>query len=255
MGSAFLGRQYALLAGLTADGDAVLAASPGVLAARLVQERLSRPMASVVLQPWMIPSTTAPPVMPGGMTLPRGAPRWAGNLYWRLLDVVGRLLLGSRLNRLRASLGLKPARRIFQWWISPERVIGLFPEWYGRPQADWPPQVRLAGFPAFDGGRAYDLPPDVREFCRAGPTVAFTFGTGMMHAERLFRVAVGACRRLGVRGLLLTRHTGQLPDVLPPFVRHCEFASFQQLFPLCAAVVHHGGVGTVAAPWPRGRRN
>ena len=26
----------------------------------------------------------------------------------------------------------------------------------------------------------------------------------------------------------------------------CEFASFLGLFPLCAAVVHHGGIGTVA---------
>src|SRR6185295_12492284 len=27
---------------------------------------------------------------------------------------------------------------------------------------------------------------------------------------------------------------------------HCGFAPFQKLFPHCAAVVHHGGIGTVA---------
>jgi UDP:flavonoid glycosyltransferase YjiC (YdhE family) len=30
-------------------------------------------------------------------------------------------------------------------------------------------------------------------------------------------------------------------------VRHCAFAPFRQLLPLCGAVVHHGGVGTTAA--------
>jgi UDP:flavonoid glycosyltransferase YjiC (YdhE family) len=33
---------------------------------------------------------------------------------------------------------------------------------------------------------------------------------------------------------------------LPSFIRHVEFAPFQELFPHCAAVVHHGGIGTTA---------
>ena len=33
---------------------------------------------------------------------------------------------------------------------------------------------------------------------------------------------------------------------LPRSVRHVPFAPFQQLLPLCAAVVHHGGIGTTA---------
>jgi rhamnosyltransferase subunit B len=246
-GVRFLERQYALLAELAGERDAVLIASPGVLAARLVQEKLRRPLASVVLQPWMIPSLSAPPVMPRGLTLPRWAPRPLGRLYLRLFDAVGEWLFGRPLNRLRSRLGLRPVRRMFQWWFSPELILGLFPEWYGPPQADWPPQLRLAGFPMTDGRAESDLPADVREFCRAGePPVVVTFGTGMMHAADLFRAAVEACRILGRRGLFVTRYGHQLPVSLPPFVRHCAFAPFRQLFPHGAAVVHHGGVGTVA---------
>lgn len=249
-GVGFIGRQYALLAEIASEdgaGDAVLVASPGVFAARLVQEKLSKPMASVILQPMMVVSSLAPPVMPGGFTLPRWAPRPAGKLYWRLIDGVGDLLLGRHLNRIRESLALKPVRRIFQWWLSPQLVIGMFPEWYGQPQADWPPQLKLAGFPLYDGRAEGSLSPELLEFCRAGrPPIAFTFGTGMMHAERWFRAALEGCRILGERGIFLTRYRHQLPASLPPFVRHCEFAPFQQLFPLCAAVVHHGGVGTGA---------
>jgi UDP:flavonoid glycosyltransferase YjiC (YdhE family) len=246
-GGRLIGRQYTLLAELARDADAVLAASPGVLAARLVQEKGSKPLASIILQPWMIPSIFAPPVMPGGLTLPRWAPRPLGRLYLRAIDIVGALLMGGPLQRVRADLGLPPVRRVFQWWLSPQRILGLFPDWYGRPQADWPPQLRMCGFPLYDGNPRGGLSPEVRAYCQAGtPPVAFTFGTGMMHGAPLFRAAVEACRLLGVRGLLLTKYGQQLPTSLPPFVRHCEFAPFQELFPHCAAVVHHGGIGTVA---------
>jgi rhamnosyltransferase subunit B len=67
-----------------------------------------------------------------------------------------------------------------------------------------------------------------------------------MHAAGLFRAALDACRLLGVRCLLLTKYEHQLPAPLPPFARRCAFAPFQQLFPHCAALVHHGGVGTGA---------
>jgi UDP:flavonoid glycosyltransferase YjiC (YdhE family) len=126
-------------------------------------------------------------------------------------------------------------------------VVGLFPDWYGKPQADWPPQIELTGFPLFDGGESNELPPPLLAFCRAAdPPVAFTFGTGMAHPAELFRQAQEACSILGIRGIFLTKYPDQLANPLPPGISHCRFAPFQKLFPLCAAVVHHGGIGTVA---------
>ena len=242
----FIQRQYALLDELSGDTDAVLVASPGVVSARLVQETRGRPLATLVLQPGLIPSSTAPPIMPG-FTLPRHAPRWAGNLYWRLVDVAGERVVGQHLNRVRATLGLEPVRRFFEWWNSPDVIIGMFPGEFGPPQPDWPPQIKLTGFPMYDGPPGVGIPPDLLRFCLAGdPPIAFTFGTGMMHAAATFRKAVEVCQLLGKRGILLTRYEHQLPTPLPPSVRACECAPFLELFPLCAAVVHHGGIGTVA---------
>jgi UDP:flavonoid glycosyltransferase YjiC (YdhE family) len=188
----------------------------------------------------------APPVMPGFTFLSR-APGFVWKVFWWALDVVVDVLVARELNRVRTSLGLKPQRHVLQKWLSPQLVLGLFPEWYGQPQADWPPQMQLTGFPMFDGGRDDDLPPQLLEFCRAGdPPVAFTFGTGMAHSADFFRSAVEACTILGARGIFLTKYRDQLPDPLPPSVFHSAFAPFQKLFPLCAAVVHHGGIGTVA---------
>jgi UDP:flavonoid glycosyltransferase YjiC (YdhE family) len=69
----------------------------------------------------------------------------------------------------------------------------------------------------------------------------------MTHAAAFFRAAVAACESLGARGLLLTKYRHQLPARLPPGVRHCAYAPFRQLLPLCGAIVHHGGIGTTAA--------
>ena len=242
----FIHRQYALLDELSSDDDAVLVASPGVVSARLVQEMRGAPLATLILQPGMIPSVTAPPVMPG-FTLPRRAPRWIGSQYWRLVDLAGGRIVGRHLNKVRVTLGLEPVTRFFRWWYSPDLIIGMFPDCYGPPQGDWPPQVKLAGFPMYDGRPGGDLPPEIRRFCVAGdPPVVFTFGTGMMHAADMFRKAFEVCRVLGKRGIFLTKYGHQLPTPLPPWVQACEFAPFLELLPLCAVVVHHGGIGTVA---------
>lgn len=244
-GLQFIRRQYEVLAKL-ATPETVFVANPGVFAVSLVHETHSRPWVSLVLQPGTIPSSIAPPIMPNFEFLAR-APRPVWKAFWLGLDTMGHFLVGRELNRIRAELGLKPMRRIFQNWLSKQLTIGMFPDWYGPPQSDWPPQLKLAGFPMFEGGPDQDLPGDVQEFLRAGaPPVAFTFGTGMAHSATFFQATLEACELLGTRGIFLTKYRDQLPSALPSSLMHCPFAPFQKLFPRCAAILHHGGIGTVA---------
>jgi UDP:flavonoid glycosyltransferase YjiC (YdhE family) len=246
-GAGLLSRQYELLAAQAAGLGSVLVANPAVLAARVVQDKRVCPMATLLLQPALLPSSASPPEMPAGLTLPQGMPRPVADLYWAAVDAFGYFLVGSSLNPLRASLGLRPVWRFFRWWLSPELVVGLFPDWYAAPQPEWPGQIRLAGFGRYDGDRGGDLADDIRSFCKSRPPVAFTLGTGMTHAVAFFQAAAGACGLLGARGLLLTKYPDQIPARLPPDVRHCAYAPFRHLLPHCAAVVHHGGIGTTAA--------
>jgi UDP:flavonoid glycosyltransferase YjiC (YdhE family) len=247
-GAPLVPRHYAILSELARDDDVVFVSNPGVVAARVVQEKFGRPLATPMLQPGLIQSCTAPPALPAAPALPRWAPRPVGHLYWGVLDAFGSFLLGRALRDLREPLGLPPIKRFFRWWLSPQLVLGMFPAWYAPVQPDWPPQMRLTGFPRYDGGAgSREMDAKLVAFCESGEApIAFTFGTGMMHAKRLFHAAVKACRILGRRGIVLTKFAEQLPAPLPDTVYHATFAPFRKLFPRCAAVAHHGGVGTVA---------
>lgn len=247
-GRSLIRRQYAELHQVATAGDRTwLVANPGVVAARVLEDLTGIPTLSVVLQPWLFPSVEAPPAMLGGLTLPSSSPRWLGRMYYRGYDGIGWFLVGRAVNQLRRELKLPPVRQVLKWWFARRGILALFPAWFGAPQKDWPERVRFCGFPDEDGLPERPLSPSVDQFLNRGqPTVAFTFGTGMRHAARLFGECVDTCRRLGVSGILLTPQFDQLPSNLPPEVLACEFAPFQRLFPRCAAVVHHGGIGTTA---------
>jgi len=157
------------------------------------------------------------------------------------------------LNAWRAELGLPPVSRVLQsWFHSPQRVLGLFPDWFGDPQPDWPPQVRCTGFVLSDEKCAPDAePPGARasldQYLAGGEApVVFTPGSANRHAAQFFRAAIDATATIRRRALLVTSYRDHLPSSLPEHAHHVTYASFATLFPRVAAVVHHGGIGTSA---------
>jgi UDP:flavonoid glycosyltransferase YjiC (YdhE family) len=153
----------------------------------------------------------------------------------------------SNLQRRRRVRDLPPARHVIrEWWHSPDRVIGLFPDWFGPPQPDWPDQTRLTGFPLFDQKERQAMPPDLAAWLDEGdPPVVFTPGSAMAHGGRFFHEAVKAMQMLGRRGLLLTQYPETVPD-LPPSVRHAAWAPMSEVLKRASALVYHGGIGTCA---------
>ncbi len=231
-----------------AIGPTVVVASSLGWGARIAQDQLGFPMVTVHLAPSLFRSSIAPPVLPG-LFMPRWLPLRVKRSIWAGGDkyVLDRMLAPA-INALRAEVGLGPASSILgTWWNSPDRVIGLFPDWFGPPQADWPGQARVTGFPRYDEADTAAVDPDLDAFLNAGPPpIVFTPGTAMHHGHRFFAASVAACATLNCRGLLLTKHADHVPTNLPPTVRHVPYAPFSRLLPRCAAVVHHGGIGTTA---------
>jgi rhamnosyltransferase subunit B len=244
---AVIRRQYHLVRERYVPGETVVVGGTIAFGARIARDHLGVPLVTVHLAPAAFPSVRRPPAYATGPR--RWWPRWARRLFfWAgdrfLLDPV----VGPTVNGFRAELGLPPVRRILTWWLhSPDRVIGLFPDWFASPAPDWPPQVRLTGFPLYDAGDGRPLAPEVEAFLAAGPPpVVVTFGSAMQFARPYFEAAAAAIGRLGRRGILLTPHSDQVPAGLPAGVVRFDYVPFGQVLPRAGALVHHGGIGTAA---------
>ncbi len=177
----------------------VVVASGIAFGARLAQERLGVPTATIHLQPSIIRSLVEQG-MAGNIRISASQPMWFKRGFFRLADwlVIDRVLKAP-LNQLRATLNLPPVDRVmYRWLHSPQLVIGFFPEWFAPAQPDWPPHTHLVGFPLWDTGRPGVLPPDAREFLAAGaPPVIFTPGSATATLHAYFRESVAAARELG----------------------------------------------------------
>ncbi len=241
-------RIYDLIARLNEPGQTVVAAPGTALGARIAQEKLGVPLATVHLQPIMLRSTLEPGCF-GFPDIIGHLPRPLRSAYLRAVDrfLIDRLLAPDT-NAFRAELGLPPVRRLFdRWFHSPQLIIGLFPEWFATPPPDWPPNVRLTGFPLWDEGDLRQRTPEAEEFLDAGDApVVFTAGSAMVQGREFFRISAEVCRASGRRGLFLTQYPEQLPARLPNGVRHFNYIPFSTVLPRAAAFVHHGGIGTTA---------
>lgn len=231
--------------------ETVVLSTVTAFGARLAREKLGVPLATLLLQPSLLRSRESIPGLPLIPTRPslrflarpmRSAVMWGVDAF--LFDPA----LATQTNAFRRELGLPPMRRFFHGWVhSPDLSVGLFPEWYGEPQADWPPQVRCTGFPLFDEAGQRPAQPELERFLAAGdPPVVITPGTAMKHARRFFAVALEACNRIGRRALLLSHFPEQAPSPLPDSAAHFEYAPFSEVLPRSAALVYHGGIGSAA---------
>ena len=128
-----------------------------------------------------------------------------------------------------------------------EHFLALFPEWYEAPSADWPGHLHQTGFPLIDSSVTAPLDPDITDFLAAGkPPVGLFCGSFMRDAARFFETGLKACRENGQRSLLICRYPEDLPKDIPEDCLIVPAAPFGQLFPKLTALIHHGGIGTIA---------
>lgn len=174
----------------------------------------------------------------------------------RLGVAVGSRLMSAAIdphvNRVRRSLGFGAGRRyLFDEMFTGVANLGFWSPLFRHAAPDDPTRSTITGFTSIDRPDAPEAPsePSLTRFLASGdPPIIFTLGTSVPHAlERFFDTAVSACRELGVRGVLLTgRPDVRLPS-LPSSIIALEFAPLAPLLPRVCAVVHHGGLGTIAA--------
>jgi rhamnosyltransferase subunit B len=229
-----------------ANEDAVLIAQSIAPAARIAHEKLGIPYATFNLQPMSIWSIHQPPRF-SGLAIPGFLPLW---LKSYILNAANKHVIDKQfapgINKFLSELGIPAQKNFFTHWLySPQKVIVAFPEWFAKPAVDWPSHTTLTGFISLDNKE--ELSPEMQHFLASGdPPLVFTAGSAMQHAKTFFKTAVEVMQRLNYRAIFITSFPKQLPAKLSNNTFVCSFASYPQLFPKVKAVIHHGGIGTIA---------
>jgi UDP:flavonoid glycosyltransferase YjiC (YdhE family) len=155
--------------------------------------------------------------------------------------------------RVRAQLGLPPIQRIYdELDRSVLDLVVMSPTLFPRPD-DWPQKAHVSGFLNAPPGEVSPLSPELEAFLAAGePPLYVTFGS-MSAVERdptaVVQIIEEAVAQAGCRAIVQS----EVPRPSLPHLFHTGPAPHAQIFPRCAAIVHHGGVGTTQAAMRAGR--
>ncbi len=217
-------------------------------AARVAQEKLGFRVTTCMVSPICLRSLESMPVNPG-INLPRWAPMFLRRSFNSMIARMWDRRLAPALNGFRRQLGLAPVDSIwYDWRLSPERVIGLFPEWFAPAPSDWPRQFVQGGFTVFDQGMGDGVPGVLST--PGAPIVVFTAGSARDAAADFFQAALEASHGRPWRTVLLT--AGYSPRTLHRGRKICpgaylfDYLPLSELLPYSSLVVHHGGLGTLS---------
>ena len=240
-------------------GADLLVTHPLTFAGPLLAQKEGLRWASSALAPMTLFSAIDPPLFPAAPVL-----AWARKLGvapYRLLFRIPRAMVWrweEPLREFRAELGLPPTDAIaqFEGQFSPRLNLALFSPVLAAPQPDWPANTLVCGCPRYDGA-----PLDARTHAELEAFLAsgeqpIVFGLGssaVMVAGDFWRAAIEAVGRLGKRAILLTGKAPEDLGSLPRDVRTFQYLPYSAVFPRAAAIVHPGGIGTLAQALAAGR--
>jgi UDP:flavonoid glycosyltransferase YjiC (YdhE family) len=240
------------------EGADLLVTHPIAFAGPLVAEKRRMPWASTVLAPLSLFSAIDPPLFAAAPFL--HSIRKLGVTPYRWAFALAKRMAGSwekPLHALRAELGIPSARLAqFEGQYSPRLNLALFSPLLAAPQADWPVNTVLCGFPRYDGAPLdAGTQADLDAFLAAGePPIVFGLGSSaVMIAGDFWDHAIAAAQRLGRRALLITGMPLEGAHNLPSTIKAFDSLPYSAVFPRAAATVHSGGIGTLAQALASGR--
>ena len=230
------------------EGADLLVSHPTVLASPIAAGLTGTRWGAFSVFPGLIPSERALP-SPTRVRLPGGpVGRAICRSAWRTARWNIQRSFDPAVNAARVAVGLPPVRDAMFLPVDSGNpyLVGASPRIVDAP-TDWPPNVRLTGFFAWDTPPSFSPSDGLGEFFEAGPApILITLGgSSAVDPQQFYPNAVAAARRLGHRALVLT---GPTPDPIhldaSPDTYVVPFAPLTQTGPGCLAAIHHGGIGT-----------
>lgn len=187
------------------------------------------------------------PIVPTGQSPAFGFPKLPlGAPYIRFSHFVAAQFdwaISRAASKFRKGKGLPPVKG------TPAKKLGIeHPVFHATspsvvvPPSDWPARAHVTGYWFWD--RPWEPPADLVDFLDSGEKpVTLTLGsTWPVYGEETFERVLKAVRKAGRRMVLVDGPDGDLPDD----VFRAREMDYSWLFPRTAAVIHHGGAGTVA---------
>jgi rhamnosyltransferase subunit B len=233
-------------------GADLLVASPFQIAASFVRDLTGIPLVTVTFSPVTIPSAHVNPA-PQQLGLPTALEPLVNRVTWGVGLALMSAFFDPPINRIRAEYGLPPLRR----WMytgkdhwSPRTALAVSRAFF-TPPPDFPETVTVTGFLYWDTPADWREPPELAAFFADDkPVVAVSSGSmsadlGPIFAD-FYQTSVTALQQVGARALILGAAPGSLPDPPPEHALALPWAPFSAIYPRCAAIIHHGGIGTTA---------
>ncbi len=234
------------------EGADLLVSSSLQPAASIVAEMTRIHWASVSISPIGIPSRHLE-----GFSLPVPMPQriqpFVNGTLATLGKVAIRRIADRPINQIRGEFGLPRSKDVLSVeGLSRELIaVPASPAFVPHPP-DWPSQARMTGFCYWEDPSATWADQErVQQFLeRLGPVVAVSSGSMASWVKTeftaFFRASVEAVRMSGGRPLVVGAADGVFKQDHGEDMLCVPYVPFSQVYPQCAAVINHGGMGTVA---------
>lgn len=239
-----LREMYADLMDCSLDADFIVAGE-GVVAARLVAEKLGIRWASSAMAPISFFSVYDPPVLAPFPFLAKLSK--FGSLANRGVINFAKLVSkswGEPVHQLRRELGLPPliGNPFIDDKFSTYLILALFSPILTKPQPDWPANTVITGSTFYDGSQDSK---ELKQFLDKGePPIVFTLGSAAVMAPgNFYQESIQAAKQLMRRAVLLIGKNAP-PENLSDDILAVNYAPYSQIFPHACAIVHQGGIGT-----------
>lgn len=237
-----------------ADEEADIVVHHAVLPGNELAERLGAPSVPVCVVPAWVPTDSFPSPL-----TPFRIPDMLNRTSYPLAALWLRILQGGTTKWRRETLAL-PRRRGHHNVLrrpdgAPTTVLQSFSRHVLPTPLRYPDWVHTTGFwfmPFTPGWRA---PDELSNFLNSGPPpICIGFGSSIgTDPHRRGGIIAEAVRLAGVRAVVVGGSGGIRFDEWSDDVLYVDEVPFDWLLPRTAAVVHHGGIGTIGAALAAGR--
>ncbi len=167
----------------------------------------------------------------------------------RLLFGIGRsminLVMKGFINKMRTKHGLQPINDVWKHWMGDNVIVACDKELNpARTGTAFPfTQTAFMVLPSKN-----PLPEKVEDFLNSGkPPVYIGFGSNPVSNPEKYSQIFEEVRDATSQRLIISRGWADLPENNSQDILYVDDMPFELLFPKLAAVVYHGGTGTMAA--------